>query len=128
MKLIVLYRLALMAGMLVMMTSMAGQKPTIDLLPSSHQYKHPEAMIDTTLYTDTLVQVLPPGQPQFLYRDSLEKKTQKKEFLNFGLSIDSIFQKKETKIKYHGVDSGRFPLILKLFNPIKLFIHITAIK
>ena len=117
-----------MAGMLVMMTSMAGQKPTIDLLPSSHQYKHPEAMIDTTLYTDTLVQVLPPGQPQFLYRDSLEKKTQKKEFLNFGLSIDSIFQKKETKIKYYGVDSGWFPLILKLFNPIKLFIHITAIK
>ncbi len=67
MKLIVLYRLALMAGMLVTMTSMAGQKPTIDLLPSSNQYMHPAAMLDTSSIIDTLVKVIPAGQPQFLY-------------------------------------------------------------
>jgi hypothetical protein len=128
MKNIVLYKIVLMAGMLMTITILNGQKPTISLLPSSHHYMHPEAMIDTSITSDSLAQFFPCPLPQFNEDDILKADPVKKVRRQIGPSFDSIFNKEEARRISGGNGSNSFPLYMKYLNPIKLFIHITALK
>ena len=128
MKHIVVYKITLITGLLLIITSLAAQKPTIDLLPSSHQYMHPEAMIDTSLTSDSLVQFIPPIGPPYINKDTLRKESVKKERRQIGPNLDTIFHRDEARKTPGEIRSMGLPLHIKYFNPIKLFIHITAVK
>ena len=114
--------------MLMILSALAGQKPAIDLLPSSHQYMHPAAIIDTSSVNDTLTHIIPIQMPSATSADTLTKEKKEKNHFQFGLDLDSILKNGEVrKVRQESV-TGLFPQLLKNFNPIKLFIHITAIK
>ena len=117
-----------MAGMLMTITILNGQKPTISLLPSSHHYMHPEAMIDTSLSNDSLLKYIPSPLPQYFDIDTLKADPKKKVRRQIGPSFDSIFNKEENQRVSSGIRSKSFPLHIKFLNPINLFIHITALK
>ena len=128
MRNIVLYKIVLMAGMLMTITILNGQKPIINLLPSAHHYMHPEAMIDTSFNNDSLFKYIPSPMPQYFDIDTLKADPVKKVRRQIGPSFDSIFNKEETRRFSGGLRSNSFPLHIKFLNPIKLFIHITALK
>ena len=128
MRNIVVYKIVLMAGMLMTITILYGQKPTISLLPSSHYYMHPEATIDTSFANDSLYKYIPSPLPQFIDIDTLKADPVKKVRRQIGPSFDSIFNKEETRRFSGGLRSNIFPVHIKYLNPIKLFIHITALK
>jgi len=125
---IVLYRIAFTIGLLMTVTLARGQKPAIDLLPSSHQYMHPAAIIDTSFANDTLTHIAPFQKPDTLNTDTLAVEKEKKRQFQFGLNLDSILHKGEVRKNQVGTRSGLFPLLTKNLNPIKLFIHITALN
>jgi len=117
-----------MAGMLMTITILYGQKPAINLLPSSHHSMHREAMIDTSFASDSLFKYVPIPLPQFIDIDTLKADPVKKVRRQIGPSFDSIFNKEEARKFSGGLRSNSFPLHIKYLNPIKLFIHITALK
>ena len=86
MKYIVLYTLALF---LMNLPEVSGQKPAIDLLPSSHGYIHPEAVIDTCYNGDSLIQIIPdikqPSKPV--------KEIRLQESRRTGLNLDTILNR-----------------------------------
>ena len=128
MRNIVLYRLTFAIGILMAVNLAKAQKPAIDLLPSSHQYMHPAAILDTSSVNDTLIHIVPFISPDTVNTDSLKVKKEKKRQFQFGLNLDSILHKGEVRKNQVGSRSGLFPLIMKNLNPIKLFIHITALN
>lgn len=128
MRNIVLYKIVLMAGMLMTITILYGQKQTIKLLPTSHHYMHPEAMIDTSFANDSLYKYVPSPLPQFFDIDTLKADPKKKVRRQIGPSFDSIFNKEETRRFSGGLRSISIPLHIKFLNPIKLFIHISALN
>jgi hypothetical protein len=115
-------------GFLVAVTLAWGQKPTIELLPSAHQYMHPAAIIDTSFAHDTRTPVIPSQQPDSLYTDSLKAEKEKKRHFQFGLNLDSILRKGEVRKNQVENRPGLIPLLFSNVNPIKLFIHITALN
>jgi hypothetical protein len=125
---LVLYRIALALGILMAVSVTRGQKPAIDLLPSSHQYMHPAAILDTSSVNDTLIYIPPFQEPENAVSDSLKVQKEKKHHFRFGLNLDSILHKGEVRKNQVGTRSGLFPLFIKYLNPIKLFIHITALN
>jgi hypothetical protein len=128
MRNIVLYKIVLLAGMLMTITILHGQKPTLRLLPSSHQYMHPEPRIDTSFTNDSLSKYIPSPTPKYFDIDTLKADPVKKVRRQIGPSFDSIFNKEETQRISRGIRSRSFPLHIKFLNPINLFIHITALK
>ena len=56
MRYIVLY---ILTFWLLFVVEIPAQKPAISLIPSKVETIHPEAMIDTTLTSDSLIQVIP---------------------------------------------------------------------
>ena len=125
---LVLYRIAFLAGLLMAVSVASGQKPAIDLLPSSHQYMHPAAILDTSSVNDTLTYIATFQGLDSNATESLDVKKKKKRPFQFGLNLDSILHKGEVRKNQVGTRSGLFPLLMKKSNPIKLFIHITALK
>ena len=126
MKNIVLY---LIAGCLITFFESSGQKPTIELLPTSHQRIHPEAVVDTSHARDSLYKIVPHGNSSVaLSGDGETHGDIKKESRRRWFQRDSIFQKKVLKSKQAGNWSERFYLMMIYINPVKLFIHITALK
>jgi hypothetical protein len=125
---LVLYKIAFLAGLLMAVSEASGQKPAIDLLPSSHQYMHPAAILDTSSVNDTLTYIAPIQETDSSATDSLEVQKKKKRQFQFGLNLDSILHKGEVRKNQVGARSGLFPLLMKKTNPIKLFIHITALN
>ncbi len=117
-----------MAGMLMTITILYGQKQTIKLLPTSFHYMHPEAMIDTSFANDSLYKYVPSPLPQFFDIDTLKADPKKKVRRQIGPSFDSIFNKEETRRFSGGLRSISIPLHIKFLNPIKLFIHISALN
>ena len=128
MRNIVVYKIVLMAGMLMTITILYGQKPTISLLPSSHHYVQREAKIDTSFNSDSLFKYVPSPLPLFIDIDTLKADPVKKVRRQIGPSFDSIFNKEEARRFSGGHRSNSFPLHIKYLNPIKLFIYITALK
>lgn len=107
-------------------TILYGQKPALKLMPTSHHYVHPEAMIDTSFANDSLYKYVPSPLPKFI--DTLKADPVKKVRRQIGPSFDSIFNKEETRRFSGGLRSNSFTLHIRYLNPIKLFIHITALK
>ena len=107
----------------------AGQKTTIELLPSVPQRIQPEVREDTSFSNDSLVRIAPDDRPSSVYfYDKEKKRIYRKESLKTGFQIDSFFQKRDRKRFSLVKRSGHSLLNLKYFNPIKLIIHITALK
>ncbi|MEN8203305.1 MAG: hypothetical protein ABFS28_11970 [Bacteroidota bacterium] len=79
-----------MVGLLMAFSVAGGQKPAIDLLPSSHQYMHPAAIIDTSFANDTLTHIAPYISPDTSYTNSLKVKKEKKRQFQFGLNINPL--------------------------------------
>ena len=125
---IVLYKIGLLVGFLMIGTLLTGQKPAINLLPSSHHYMHPEPMIDTSLANDSFPIYNPKIQSHSNETDTLDRVTEKKVRPQIGPSFDSVFQKERAR-KFAGrTKSKDFPQHTMYLNPIKLFIYITALK
>jgi len=125
---LVLYKITLAIGLLMGVFVARGQKPAIDLLPSSHQYMHPAAIIDTSFANDTLSQIAPFPLPDTSYTNSPRAEKKKKRQFQFGLNLDSVLHKGEVRKNKVGTRSGLFPLFIKKSKPIKLFFHITALN
>jgi len=116
-------------------TEASGQKTTIDLLPSSHQSIHPEAIIDPNFQNDSLLNMEPNDRSSTMYSEDKEKKRIfHRESRRTGFQIDSVFKKSSSYQKGSGKNNrtikstGKTLLILKNFNPIKFIMHITALK
>ncbi len=125
---IVVYRILIVIWFLITASGLAAQKPAIDLISSHRQYKHPEAIIDTgysvtPLLRDGFLTPTPAVQNQNL-RDVTEKKKRRQ----IGPSLDSIFQKEETKNPTREKSPTKISLYSRRFNPIKIIIYITALK
>ena len=86
MKYIVLYTLTLF---LINIQEAAGQKPTIDLLPSSHAHLHPEAVIDTSYTGDSLIQIF----PDIKYPSKPVKEIRQQESQSTGIYLDIILKR-----------------------------------
>ncbi len=126
MKNIVLY---LIAGCLIIFVESSGQKPTIELLPTSHQRIHPEAVIDTSHSKDSLNKIVPRENSTVALSGEPENKSViKRESRRKWFQRDSVFQKKVLKSKQESNWSERFYLMFIDMNPFKLFIHITALN
>ena len=125
MKYIVLYITAILW---ITSSEAAAQKPTIDLLPSTHEHVHPGAVIDTCSLNDSLVLIAPrhPGTstPVILSeRDSIRKNERRK-----GTGLDSLFKKRYSRKVQEGVKTGINPLTLRNINPIRFLSQMTALN
>jgi len=122
---IVLYRICLSLGILVLAASVAAQKPSIDLIPSSYKYMPPEAIMDTSLRSDSTIQ-----KRYGLDHGIQEKKDAgvqvKKERRQIGPSIDSLLRKPEDKKVVSERSAGKLSLSIRQLNPIRFFIRISA--
>lgn len=124
MKHIVLYTSVIVTGLLLLCTEVAGQKTSIDLLPSAHPYIQNEAIVDTSLWNDTLATIVPDDPPSTIYlKEKEKKKIRRKESRRIGFQIDSLFQKTKGKSTRSVKKSGNSLFILKHFNPIIIIIH-----
>ena len=129
MKNIVLYTISFMTGLLMISTEMISQKPAIDLLPSSHQRIHPEAIADTSFTSDSQVKIVPVIPPSHKPSSHLiYKETRKNEDKKSWIHFDSIFQREVSRNGRTSNRSGNYSLNFKYINPIKLFLNITALK
>ena len=113
-------------GFLTWVSTLAAQKPAIDLITSHQQYRHPEAIIDTGFSVhpsnyDTICIQSAPKKEQKLKDKSGEKKLRQ-----IGPSFDSIFRNKEDadrkKIK------TKSSLVNRSISPFRILIYITALK
>ena len=124
---IVLYKLLLSIGILILATTMAAQKPNIDLIPSSHQFLATEAVIDTSRALDSLI------QNAFIQDTGFQEENGsgvhvKKERRQIGPSIDTLLRRPESKKAVSERSAGKLTLFIRQYNPIRFFIRIRAIK
>jgi len=113
---------------MIIPTGLMAQKPAIDLISSHHQYKHPEAIIDTGYSVnpplrEAVLTQKPPVQDQ-----ELVKKSGKKKRRQIGPSIDSLFHKEESRDSIREKSPAKISYFDRRFNPIKVLIYITALK
>ena len=106
----------------------AAQKPTLDLLPSTHEHVHPEAVIDTGSTIESLVLFAPntPGasSPVILSEgDGIGKNERQK-----GTGLDPLFKRRITKKVQEGMNPRINSLIIKNMNPIRFLIYMTALN
>jgi hypothetical protein len=129
MKNIVLYGLVVLVGLLIVCPRIAGQKPAYALLPSTHRYIHPEAILDTSIMYCDEDSIIPDNYPLSSSSETIVKKEAQQEEKKIpGLHFDSLFQKSVSENERSGKRSGNYPLIVKYVNPIHLFLQITALK
>jgi hypothetical protein len=125
---IVVYRMIILGGALLLATGLFAQKPAIDLISSHHQYKHPEAVIDTGYAMKPLARVpvlIKAPTPQ---NQNLATEAEKKPRRQIGPSFDSFFYKNETEDKSKEKSPVKTSLFNRKYNPIKIFITIIALK
>ncbi len=129
MKNIVLYTVSFMTGLLLISSEIISQKPAIDLLPSTHQRIHPEAMLDTGIASDSQIVIVPLHLPLKTDSDNIVKKENwQGENNRKWIDFDSVFQRQDSKNKPLVKRSGNYSIVIKYFNPIKLILNITAFK
>ena len=118
-----------MAGLLMVFPETSAQKPTIDLLPFKHNRVHPEAIIDTSFSKDSVVKFVPCDQPSpMVSKEKEKKKIIRRESWKSWFYLDSLFQKQVSKSNRTGKRPVKYSLNLKYINPIKFFLHLTALK
>lgn len=125
---IVVYKTIVATSLLALAISLSAQKPSIDLIPSSHQILQTAAIIDTSSVLDSMVQkTLDTWTP-----DDMEKKasneTIKKERRQIGPSMDSMLRKAEFRKAESGRTARSILLYIRKINPVKFFISIIALK
>ena len=125
---IVVYRILIVSWFLILASGLTAQKPAIDLISSHHQYRHPEAIVDTGYNVhprvrDAVLTQLPPVQNQDLASESVKKRRRQ-----IGPSLDSIFQKEETRASGKEKSPVKISLFDRRYNPIKILVYITALK
>jgi len=128
MRNIVVYKIVIAIGVLTRISTLAAQKPAIDLISSHQQYRHPEAVIDTgfsihpTNHETIFIQPAPKKEQK------LKDESGKKKPRQIGPSFDSIFHNKEdadSKQKKIKTKSSLHSRSISLF---RLLIYITALK
>ena len=126
MKYIVLYALVFLT---ITLPHGTAQKPAYELLPATHALVHPEALVDTCHSTDSLerITVTGPYEP-VLDQDLRKKKTSREENRKRTFNLDSLFRKQNKKKAQASDQTGNHTLYIKKYNPIRLFILITALK
>ena len=82
-------------GFLTWLSTLAAQKPAIDLISSHQQYRHPEAIIDTCFTIDSMAREPFQVKNSIGQNQKLPEESAKKKPRQIGPSFDSIFQKKE---------------------------------
>jgi hypothetical protein len=122
---IVLYRICLSFGILLLATTVAAQKPSIDLIPSSYQHMPPEAIMDTSLRSDSTIQKIYGLDPGIQEKKDAGVHV-KKERRQIGPSIDSLLRKSEDKKTVSERSAGKLSLRIRQLNPIRFFIRISA--
>ena len=128
MKRIVVYKIifGMVAGLLT--GALSAQKPTIDLITSNQQYRHPEAIIDTA-YT-----VNPRVSDSLMVQDcsgrdhDLKGNNKKSRRRQIGPSLDSLFQNRESQEKSRKETPEKHASFRKKYNPIYLILTIIALK
>jgi hypothetical protein len=125
---IVLYRITSLIGLLLISLTLAGQKPVIDLIPSSHRVMRSGAMIDTSLAIDSLAPENIPEQPSAVRPMKKDRIKTYKERRQIGPSMDSLLRKTEKKKAANVKSTGNIPCYFRKFNPVKFFISIIALK
>jgi hypothetical protein len=92
-----------------------AQKPAIMLLPAKMEVKHPEALIDTSQTSDTLIRTL-----------DLRKDT---STVGSTPTIQPFIDgKREEQDPFEQDGSGKSPLLGMRAGLIKFFLHVLAIK
>lgn len=125
---IVVYRKILTIGLLALAISLSAQKPTIDLIPSSHQMRESKAIVDTSFALDSMVHKEKYVRPAVIQKENASRENIKKERRQIGPSIDSLLGKPETRKADSSKTTGSLSLYIRKFNPVKFFISIIAFK
>jgi hypothetical protein len=118
MRRIVVYKITIIAGLILTGSLLNAQKHSIGLMPVSHQYRHPEAVIDTCFAIDSLGQSTPRVQSPV--------KQEKVAPLEPEATKVPLFVPIPRKAP--GKISVNLMLFIREFNPLKLIINITALK
>ena len=125
---IVVYRMIILGGALLLATGLAAQKPAIDLISSHHQYKHPEAIIDTGYAMNPLARVPVLIEAPTTQTQNQATEAERKPRRQFGPSFDSIFYKNDPEDKSKEKPPVKTSLFNRKYNPMKIFITIIALK
>jgi hypothetical protein len=110
-------------GILILAQSLSAQKPAIDLIPSSHQFVQPKAIVDTSFVLDSMVHK---NVHKNTYAQPPAVKEKKRR--QIGPSMDSLLRKPETRKAESIKAPGSISLYIRKFNPLKFFITIIALK
>jgi len=125
---IVVYRMIILGGALLLATGLAAQKPAIDLISSHHQYKHPEAIIDTGYAVNPLARVPVLMEATTPQTQNKPKEAERKPRRQIGPSFDSIFFRTESEDSSKEKSPVKISLFNRKYNPVKIFISIIALK
>ena len=128
MKSIVVYIIFFFTWFLIPNTGLFAQKPAIDLISSRHQYKHPEAIIDTAYAVNPTVREAVLKQPPPVQDQKPSAKSEKKKRRQIGPSLDSLFQKEEIRTPPREKSPAKIKFFNRRINPFRILIFITAIK
>ena len=125
---IVVYKIIITIGFLALSISLSAQKPSIDLIPSSHQPMQHAAIIDTSSTLDSMVQkTIDTWTPAVLEKNA-RRENVKKERWQIGPSMDSLFRKTEARKEERSKTTRSISLSIRKYNPVKFFISIIALK
>ena len=122
MKSIVVYIIFFFTWFLIPNTGLFAQKPAIDLISSRHQYKHPEAIIDTAYAVNPTVREAVLKQPPPVQDQKPSAKSEKKKRRQIGPSLDSLFQKEDSGDIKQEKTPVKISLFNRKYNPIKFLI------
>ena len=125
---IVVYRIIIIGWFVLLASGLDAQKPAIDLISTHRQYRHPEAVIDTGYAEAPLFKegFFTPTVP--IQNSSLRKESEKKKRHQIGPSLDSIFQKEESKAPLKEESTTKISVFSRKMNPVKTIFFITALK
>ena len=125
---IVLYKTSFSIGLLILALSLSAQKPVIDLIPSSHQIRETEAIVDTSFVLDSMAHNSKYVRPTAIQKENVSRESLKKERRQIGPSLDSLFGKPEARKADSSRITGKASLYIRKLNPVKFFISIIALK
>lgn len=115
-------------GFLTWVSTLAAQKPAIDLISSHQHYRHPEAIIDTgfSIHPKNYETIF--IHPAPVKEQKLKDESGKKKSRQIGPSFDSIFQKKEGSDRKQKKSRLNTFLFSRRINPFRILIYISALN
>jgi hypothetical protein len=116
-------------GLMLLKLEAGGQKPAIDLLPSSQHHLHPEAIVDTGAVYDSSVHFTADSQSIYTHSGNRERKERMQENKRKERSfLKPLFKKRGNNRQRTMKKSGFHPLIINIANPLHIIFHITALN